>query len=86
MYTGELKPFSIEAAIKGGRVVTRKGYSVILASVQITSPFGGIIGYPLHGFVYCGGRIEPQLVCWTYDGEFVGGGAISDKDLFMAED
>ena len=86
MYTGELKPFSIEAAIKGGKVVTRKGYSVILTSVQITSPFGGKRGFPIQGFVLCEGQDEPRLECWTIKGEYIGGGAEAYKDLFMAED
>lgn len=86
MYTGELYPFSIEAAIKGGKVVTRKGHSVILTTCQITSPYGGIVGYPLHGLLCYEGRNEPMLLCWTYDGEYINGGVTHDFDLFMAED
>lgn len=86
MYTSKLKPFSIEAAIKGGKVVTRNGYSVILTSVQIAPPFGSITGYPLYGLVYTEEQAEPKFLCWTYDGDFIVGGAESNYDLFMAVD
>lgn len=86
MYTGKVKRFSIEAAINGGKVVTRKGYSVILTIVQITSPFGGKEGFPVQGFVLSEEQDETRLHCWTCKGEFIGGGAVSNKDLFMAED
>ena len=86
MYTGALKPFSIEAAIKGGKVVTRRGYSVILTMCQITCPYGGIVGYPLHGFVSIEGQNSPMYLCWTCDGEYMGEGEKNANDLFMAED